>query len=591
MVGLWTNNNITVTAPSGATTGYVVVSVNGVPSAGQMFTYTPSITSLSPIPVLADGIITIGGNNFGSPLPTDNVAFNGVSATINAWVNTSITAVVPGNVTAGTVVVSVNGVASNAFSFSLTSPYTFSLSYAPNGDVLTVSDSVNGNWVYAYDSFNRLSCSNLNSNGSCSSPTSGNPTYSYTYDRYGNRWQQNGPSTMLLSFTNSQNQMDGYSYDAAGNLLNDGNHSYVYDAENRIVQVDQGQTAKYIYDAQGQRVQKTSGGAVVAEYLHDLSGNTIVELNSSGVWTRAEIYAGGRYLATYGGGASGTTYFVQQDWVGTERARVLPNGDVYETCTSLPFGDGQTCSGGTDPSPNHFTGKERDSESGLDYFEARYDASSLGRFMTPDLDNDPQGEPSAVPYADLNDPQTLNLYSYVRNNPTTLTDPDGHCWGWVQALCNLGQRFRNEFTGYGFRTDAGVERRLHDAHKWLRENTPLNSGKQEQLSDKAILSLYDAAQAGKDSVIVDDGKGNEKINLLYLVPSRDVTGKVHGDLPDHVPDNWTREDLQSARDELNESIKRRNEEQVQKGEEGGHREKIRREKQLLRQIEKKLSGS
>src|SRR5438477_2046578 len=60
------------------------------------------------------------------------------------------------------------------------------------------------------------------------------------------------------------------------------------------------------------------------------------------------------------------------------------------------------------------TGKERDSESGLDNFGARYDASTMGRFMTPD----PLG-------GHMEDPQTLNKYAYVRNNPTTLTDPTG----------------------------------------------------------------------------------------------------------------------------------------------------------------------
>jgi RHS repeat-associated protein len=60
------------------------------------------------------------------------------------------------------------------------------------------------------------------------------------------------------------------------------------------------------------------------------------------------------------------------------------------------------------------TGKERDTESGLDNFEARYDASSLGRFMTPD----PMG-------GHLENPQSLNKYAYVLNNPTSLTDPTG----------------------------------------------------------------------------------------------------------------------------------------------------------------------
>ena len=70
-----------------------------------------------------------------------------------------------------------------------------------------------------------------------------------------------------------------------------------------------------------------------------------------------------------------------------------------------------------------FTGKERDSESGLDMFGARYYGSSLGRFMTPDW----AAKPTDVPYANFGNPQSLNLYSYVENNPTTTGDPDGHC--------------------------------------------------------------------------------------------------------------------------------------------------------------------
>jgi len=63
-----------------------------------------------------------------------------------------------------------------------------------------------------------------------------------------------------------------------------------------------------------------------------------------------------------------------------------------------------------------FTGKERDSESGLDNFGARYFGSSLGRFMTPD-----------ELFADqhIGDPQSWNLYAYARNNPINFTDADG----------------------------------------------------------------------------------------------------------------------------------------------------------------------
>jgi RHS repeat-associated protein len=74
------------------------------------------------------------------------------------------------------------------------------------------------------------------------------------------------------------------------------------------------------------------------------------------------------------------------------------------------------------PSTYKFTGKERDSESGLDMFGARYYGSSLGRFMTPDWSE----HPTSIPYASLPYPQSLNLYSYVQNNPLSRTDPNGH---------------------------------------------------------------------------------------------------------------------------------------------------------------------
>jgi len=68
------------------------------------------------------------------------------------------------------------------------------------------------------------------------------------------------------------------------------------------------------------------------------------------------------------------------------------------------------------------TGKERDSESNNDYFGARYYGSTMGRFMSPDWNS----EPEAIPFADLRNPQSLNLYAYVNNNPLRMADPDGH---------------------------------------------------------------------------------------------------------------------------------------------------------------------
>ncbi|MGH9715358.1 MAG: hypothetical protein ACRD4R_01305, partial [Candidatus Acidiferrales bacterium] len=101
--------------------------------------------------------------------------------------------------------------------------------------------------------------------------------YSYAYDRYGNMWQ--GDGGLSVGFSGGNNRVDGFTYDAAGNLLNDGNHSYTYDAENRIVTVDGG-AASYVYDAEGRRVRKTVAGGAV-DFIYDLAGHEIAEMNSS----------------------------------------------------------------------------------------------------------------------------------------------------------------------------------------------------------------------------------------------------------------------------------------------------------------------
>jgi len=65
----------------------------------------------------------------------------------------------------------------------------------------------------------------------------------------------------------------------------------------------------------------------------------------------------------------------------------------------------------------HFTGKERDTESGNDYFGARYYASTMGRFMSPD--------PHTGTLVHIMNPQRWNMYAYALNNPLNMTDPTG----------------------------------------------------------------------------------------------------------------------------------------------------------------------
>jgi RHS repeat-associated protein len=99
---------------------------------------------------------------------------------------------------------------------------------------------------------------------------------------------------------------------------------------------------------------------------------------------------------------------------------------------NYPYGNGLVpASIGTtecvDGTEHHFTSKERDSETGFedgnDYFFARYFGSETGRFLSPDYD---ETSDDPIPYADLDDPQTLNRYEYVGNNPLSGVDQDGH---------------------------------------------------------------------------------------------------------------------------------------------------------------------
>ena len=385
--------------------------------------------------------------------------------------------------------------------------------YAANSNIVAANDSANGNWTYTYDPFNRLIGSNKGG---------GSAVFSYVYDRFGNRWQQNGPNSFIATFTGNNpgnpqnnNRIDGYSYDAAGNLLSDGVHSYTYDAENRITKVDNGSTATYVYDGLGRRVQKTTAtitnnecgtsGTGTVFYLYDLSGHTVVYTPNGVNSCTDDVFAAGRHLATYSGG----TIFNHSDWLGTERMRTSYTGAVCETIASLAFGDGQTTTGGCyHPSPLHFTGKLRDPESGLDNFGARYDASSLGRFTSPDPQNlitvvhgmKAGGLPEAAAnnflLGFLEDPQNWNKYTYGLNNPLRFVDPtgaapqDGHHLIVERSNLNLGdigKDFANKIktgplSGNGFPNQPGfntVHREYNEAVKQLLNKAVEEEGQTE----------------------------------------------------------------------------------------------------------------
>jgi RHS repeat-associated protein len=112
------------------------------------------------------------------------------------------------------------------------------------------------------------------------------------------------------------------------------------------------------------------------------------------------------------------------DGLGSVRAMSDKSGQLItsETRAYLPFGE-QWCGGPACPppaptsQPKRFTGKERDTETGLDYFGARYYGARLARFTTVD--------PATNTQESLADPQRWNRYAYSLNSPYRYIDPDG----------------------------------------------------------------------------------------------------------------------------------------------------------------------
>jgi len=156
----------------------------------------------------------------------------------------------------------------------------------------------------------------------------------------------------------------------------------------------------------------------------------LAKVNGSGQWQHSNVYALGHIIATYD--ANGTR-FQLDDAQGTRRVQANTDGTAGLSCFSYPYGDGLSCSGpDEDATEEHFTGKEYDPESGNYYFGARYDADNYGRFLTPDW----SAVVEPVPYAKLDDPQSLNLYIFVLDNPVSAVDGDGHqCSGHKEQSC------------------------------------------------------------------------------------------------------------------------------------------------------------
>jgi len=335
---------------------------------------------------------------------------------------------------------------------------------------------------YCYDSLNRVAVAAEETYTSGGGYTPGVFEQRFSYDRFGNRlvssasgtgvpnpgYKINGANNRLIAPTDTDGSQasDKMQYDASGNLIKDthtqtgtmGNRTY--DAENRMVTADgdNGLANKYTYDADGHRTRRSRnndgeiwwqvfgvGGELVAEYQL-VSGTPTLKKEYG--------YRNGQLLVI--AETTGTCQWLVTDALGTPRMIADQTGSLggMKRRDYLPFGEeilagvghrqptnGYSLSQSQQPR-QQFTGKERDSETGLDYFEARYYGSVYGRFTSPDefiggpdelYDFADVAADNPTFYADLIDPQSLNKYQYCYNNPLTTVDPDGHK-GWKERL-------------------------------------------------------------------------------------------------------------------------------------------------------------
>jgi len=165
----WSDTSIAVHPPSAATTGNVVVTVNGVASNAKVFTYTPKIVGLNVNAAPIGSPVTITGTNFGGTQGTSTLKFNGTAATsITTWSATSIVANVPTGATTGTVVVAVNNVNSNGMPFTVED---FAFSAALTDMTVTAGSSQSETFTITsatgFDAAITFSCSGLPSKSTC----------------------------------------------------------------------------------------------------------------------------------------------------------------------------------------------------------------------------------------------------------------------------------------------------------------------------------------------------------------------------------------------------------------------------------------
>jgi RHS repeat-associated protein len=279
-----------------------------------------------------------------------------------------------------------------------------------------------------------------------------------------------------------------YTYDANGNVTQAGGWSYVWDYLNRMLASGyNNSTTTYAYDQSGARVLQVSTTSTTYYPSKYFSLASTTSGGASWATSTNYIWLGDTLLATidqklYNSAATGSpiTRYVHPDHLGSTNVVTDASGSVVQLLDYYPYG-AMRVSSSTYPTneKRQYIGQYADAQTNLSYLNARFYDGQRGQFLSEDPVTLAVGDPSLLKQytgketqAYLNDPQALNIYNYVQDNPLTLKDPSGLTYlqiGYTQAKGSIfssgGIRFDQYGIDYfgGAGTGLGVEKGIDAA--------------------------------------------------------------------------------------------------------------------------------
>jgi RHS repeat-associated protein len=300
--------------------------------------------------------------------------------------------------------------------------------YDGSGNITSAGDGTGAD-TFVYDRLGRLEGATLRGEPCSNMPATPCRTEKYTYDRFGNivsiATAGNPSNTVFTNADDDTNRITGAGvvYDSRGNLTAYQSRQFTYDGLDMMTSSDMdGIRRIYVYSATDERV--VTVGKVGSTFtgsdwtIRDAGGRVLRRLarSASGTftWTEDSVYRGGLLLSAAVPGPEKVRNF-HLDHLGTPRLITGNGGAQIAEHHYRPYGP-ETPSSTWDDEKAKFTGHERDTAT-LDYMHARYYDPYLGRFLSVDPGKD----------WDLQQPQSWNLYTYVRSNPVNRFDPTGRC--------------------------------------------------------------------------------------------------------------------------------------------------------------------